>query len=254
MENNSIDQSTVSSQRITEALLSFDDVDTSFRPIETAWAEKLDDWLAYQHNFGTGPDERIRAAHLMTFYAHHLGAVAGDVFLVREEVVDLSPENLHIRFEAFAPAEGRPEAARRFHFRSVHPSGPGGEDALHDALVRGLLPGVSALERRCGLSAGALWRLASDGVFGAFVDIGRVLKDEERATAVGLAIVERPGSPFHSGAPRLERVVGSDGRERVHRIRSGCCLAYKADEGRHCDVCVLLPPEERRRRLAARAG
>ncbi|WP_156387050.1 MULTISPECIES: ferric iron reductase [unclassified Rhizobium] len=235
-------------------MLSFGNADASFRTVATAWAEWLDDWLAYQKNFGTGPDERIQAAHLMTFYAHHLGAVAGHLFLASGDVVDLSPESLHVRFEAFDPMEGRPEAARRFHFRSLHSAAPGSEDALHDNLVHSLLPAVEVLGRRCGLSAGSLRRLASDGIFGAFVDVGRALNEEDRATAVGLAIVEKQGSPFRSGAPRLERIVGCDGEERVYRIRSGCCLAYRAGEGRHCDVCVLLSPEERRRRLAALAG
>jgi hypothetical protein len=66
-----------------------------------------------------------------------------------------------------------------------------------------------------------------------------------------LMLVEKRGSPFRSGAKRFERVLGADGLLRMYRIRSGCCLIYKTDGGRHCDVCVLLPREERLRRLAA---
>ncbi len=237
--------------RVGDAVLSFGAADSSFLPVDTAWAAWLDDWLSYQQNFGAGTDERIRAAHLMTFYAHHLACVAAGLFLTDGVVPDLSPKNLFVRFEPFDRRSGRPEAARRFHFRSPHLPTRVGADDLHDRFVESLMPAVEALNLRCQLSTGSLWRLASDGIFGAFLDGGTGSAEDETAMAAGLAIVEREGSPFCSGLPRVERVAGTDGRERLHRIRSGCCLAYRAEGGRHCDVCVLLPADERRRRLSA---
>jgi ferric iron reductase protein FhuF len=220
----------------------------AFLPVADAWRLWIDDWLAYQANFGTGPDEKIRSAHLATFYAHQLALTVAKRVLADERPPDLHPERLRVGFVPCDSGDGVPAGARRFHFHAASQTEPAD---LHDCFVESLKPVIDALSARSALSRGSLWRLASDGIAGAFLDTGEMLGDTQRATQMAMAIVERHASPFRSGMARFESVCGDDAACRTYRIRTGCCLVYKAENGRHCDVCVLLPAPERRRRLLA---
>ncbi|WP_438753043.1 ferric iron reductase [Pararhizobium sp. O133] len=221
----------------------------------------LADCLDYQNRFAAGMDERTRGAHLMAFYCHHLSIAAGAIHLKTGLVADLDPQHLAVRFESYdLPAQASAGHVRRFHFRfSSFLTGASAND-FHDSFVKSLMPVVEALQARTGLSAAAQWRLAADGITGAFLEIGSADGDEEGAIASALAIVKLPGSPLLSSELHYEQIEAErDGVpvERIFRLRSGCCLFYRTQGGNFCDVCVLLDSTVQRSRLRdhlARAG
>ncbi|MBP1883424.1 IucA/IucC family C-terminal-domain containing protein [Sinorhizobium mexicanum] len=224
------------------------------------WAEgsrDLETCLAYQDRFAAGMDDKVRAAHLIAFYSHQLSLAATAIYLCCGRV----PHVTGLRFEHYVrPREAGAVDAGRFHFcmrlKEVSSSEPEDADRLfHDLFVAHLKPVIAHLKRRCGLSLRAQWRLAADGLAGAFLEVGRRRGTEAEAIAQALAIVKRAGSPLHSEALCYETigVAAADGTDlsRTYRIRGGCCLYYRTDGGSYCDSCVLLDPEARRERLRA---
>lgn len=239
-----------------------------FLTVTNAWRRDggmIEGLLDYQTRFAIGMDDRTKGAHLISFYSHHLSIAAGAVYLRTGLMPDLGPDSLAIQFGprgASGPsAQPFPTDIRRFHFRfgRFFHDVPG-TPLFHDAFVESLAPVIEMLQARTGLSPVAQWRLAADGIAGAFLEIGMAQGEEERAMAAALAIVKKEGSPLSSAALRYERidaVYGGSPVERIFRLRSGCCLYYRTEGGDFCDVCVLLGDEAQKSRLRAhleRAG
>lgn len=235
-----------------------------FLPLVDAWrpdGSMIDGLLDYQTRFAAGMDDRTKGAHLISFYSHHLAIASGAVYLRTGLITDPRPDSLAIRFEPCRGneesrlEEGPPADARRFHFRFARCFHDGnGASLFHDLIVESLAPVIATLQARTGLSPAAQWRLAADGIAGAFLDIGAVSGEEDRAMAEALSIVKKEGSPFSSDELRYERIRAfHDGApvERIFRLRSGCCLYYRTEGGDFCDVCVLLDEQTRQDRLRA---
>ncbi|OAP47469.1 hypothetical protein ATC00_22720 [Sinorhizobium americanum] len=235
--------------------------DAHFHSPDAFWSEpaNLEACLAYQDRFASGMDDKVRAAHLVAFYSHQLSLAAGAIYLVSGVV----PVVAGLRFETYLREhDGRTLAAGRFHFlvdlprseSEIEPDEPARR--FHDAFVAHLKPVIALLKRRCSLSARAQWRLAADGLAGAFLEIGRRRQREDSATEQALTIVKRAHSPLASRQLHYERIEAACGsgrelRSKTYRIRGGCCLFYRAEGGSYCDTCVLLEPELRRERLRA---
>lgn len=228
-----------------------------FAPVAAFWAQGSADaeaCLAYQDRFASGMDDKIRAAHLISFYSHQLSLATGAIYLAGGLVSDVSG----LRFETYSRSvAGRTLEAGRFHFlvEALQCAGDEADWRFHDAFVAHLKPVIALIRRRCGLSSRAQWRLAADGLAGAFLDIGRRRGEEASAVERALAIVKRQGSPLFSRELHYEEisatVTGGGERSRLYRIRGACCLYYRSDGGGFCDTCVLLGPELRRERLRA---
>lgn len=243
----------------------FPEVACSLAATEAAFASPADFWaeasmpvescLAYQDRLASGMDDKIRAAHLIAFYSHQLCLAAGAIYLADGAVPAVSG----LRFESYVRTGGREVEAGRFHFLIEVPTvgymaGEERERRFHDAFVRHMKPIIALLKRRCGLSSRAQWRLAADGLAGAFLELGRRRDQEAAAIERALGIVKREGSPLSSPELHYEKVnAEAHGRAlfRTYRIRSGCCLYYRTEGGGFCDTCVLLEPETRRERLRA---
>lgn len=244
--------------------------DSDFLPVTDAWRRDgtmVECLLDYQNRFATGMDDRVRGAHLIAFYSHHLSIAAAAVYLRTGLVPDLRPDSLAIRFEPFvqnglvSPGETGPSDVRRFHFR-FGCSLPSHDRAslFHDVLVESFNPVIGALQARTSLSPGAQWRLVADGIAGAFLEVGSALGEEDRAMTAALAIINRAGSPLFSEAARYTKITAvfkGVPTERNFRLRGGCCLYYRTEGGDFCDVCVLLDGQTQKDRLRAhieRAG
>ncbi|WP_275783683.1 (2Fe-2S)-binding protein [Pararhizobium gei] len=230
----------------------FENADQAWDP-EGAFVEVL---MGYQTQFAAGMDDRVRGAHLMAFYSHHLSIAVGALFLKTGRVIDLDPSTLAVRFEPLGEKtlQNRPADARRLHFCfSDFASGSDPLAAFHDGFVAGLRPVVNTIASRSGLSPTALWRLAADGLTGAFLDVGIALCDEKRAMGLARSLVRKSGSPlsfdvhFEYVETNIEGILSG----RFFRLRSGCCLFYRTKDGRFCDVCVLLDERTRKDRLRA---
>lgn len=230
-----------------------------FLPEARFWVEEgvgLEDSLAYQDRFAEGMDDKIRAAHLIAFYSNQLTLALGGLYLGGGIVAAVRG----LRFEEFSRAYGeRLVAAKRFHFSLALPAAgdhaPATADVFGETFAAHLAPIVVMLKRRTGLSSGAQWRLAADSLAGGFLEIGRVLGDEETAMARALAIVKRAGTSLFSDKLRYEDIVieigGNHALSRTYRLRGGCCLYYRTEGGIFCDSCVMLAPDDRRARLQA---
>jgi len=251
-------------ERFPQVAVSLDPGAAGFLSVTDTWCRAgsvIDGLLDYQTRFATGMDDRTKGAHLISFYSHHLGIAAGAVYLKTGLVADLGPGSLAMRFElcegndAHRSGKAPPTDARRFHVRfsrCFHSNN--GALLFHDLFVEGLTPVIETLQARTGLSPVAQWRLAADGLAGAFLEIGMALGEEERAMATALAIVKKEGSPLLSSALRYERVDAvckGTPVERIFRLRSGCCLYYRTEGGDFCDVCVLLDDQTQKGRLRA---
>ena len=217
---------------------------------------QIDTYLSYQTRFAEGMDERTRAAHLIALYSHQFSLAVVSVYLMADMVLDMDPQRLMIRFEAVDRSEmGLPADVWRFHIRSPGDVVPVGDDSLaafHDQIVAHLRPVIAGVRQKTGFSAAAQWRLASDSVAGAFLDVGRSLGREAEAIRLALLLVGREGSPLASPALRFETIEAVvDGRsvERTFRLRGGCCLFYRTAERRFCDSCVLLDADSQQSRL-----
>jgi hypothetical protein len=233
----------------------------AFAPSAAFWAEAsadVDACLAYQDRFASGMDDKIRAAHLIAFYSHQFSLAAGAIYLSGGVV----PKVSGLRFESYprSVAGGTLEAGR-FHFLVEAPqsvgevAGEARDRRFHDFFIAHLKRVIALVKRHCGLSSRAQWRLAADGLAGAFLEIGRRQGQEEAAIERALAIVKRGGSPLFSPELHYEEidavVEGGEALSRTYRIRGGCCLYYRTDGGGFCDTCVLLDPGLRRERLRA---
>jgi hypothetical protein len=250
-------------QRFPQVAASVADDSADFPLVTDVWrVSEINDLIDYQGRFAAGMDDRTKGAHLVAFYSHQLSIAAGSIFLISGLVPDLDPGSLSIRFEPYSRndadrvAGGFPLDARRFHFRfrQFHQS-PDSASLFHDGFVASLAPVIETVKARTGLSSVAQWRLAADGIAGAFLEIGAASAQEEQAMASALAIVNTEGSPLSSSALRYQKIaaiVGGVPVERTFRLRSGCCLYYRTDGGTFCDVCVLLDEETQRSRLRAR--
>lgn len=257
-------------QRFPQVAASLAGDGADFPLVTDVWrndSAEIADLLHYQGRFAAGMDDRTKGAHLVAFYSHQLSIAAGALYLRTGLVPDLDPGSLAFRFEPYAPknaGEGAlacPSDARRFHFRFRHfRRGRDNAPLFHDSFVASLVPVVETVKARTGLSSVAQWRLAADGIAGAFLEIGAASAQEEQAMVSALAIVNTEGSPLKSDALRYQKVAAiMDGVpvERNFRLRSGCCLYYRTDGGTFCDVCVLLDEKTQRCRLRAhleRAG
>lgn len=235
-----------------------------FLPVNEAWhrgGDMVERLLDYQNCFAAGMDDRVRGAHLISFYSHHLGIAAAAVYLQTGLVPNLHPDRLAFRFEPVAqhgrgtPSDTYPPGISRLHFRFR--SFARGDDwvaAFHGGFVESFNPAIGLLQGRTGLSPVAQWRLVGDGIAGAFLEVGAALGEEDRAMAAALAIINRAGSPVFSETARYAKIGAvCDGIpvERIFRLRSGCCLYYRTEGGDFCDVCVLLDDETQKSRLQA---
>jgi hypothetical protein len=119
------------------------------------------------------------------------------------------PECIAVPTEGWEPADG-PELAARF--------------AAH------LEPLIEALSR--GRPRRALWRCAGDRLAQAGLWCGEAFGARERAWALLEAALAAP-TPLQAPAG-LELVDGAP-----FRLRSGCCLSYRAPDGVYCPDCRL---------------
>jgi hypothetical protein len=235
----------------------------SFLPVTEAWSRDggmVDGLLDYQNRFAIGMDDRVRGAHLISFYSHHLSIAAGALYLQTGVIADLHPDRLAIRFEPslqgqrISSTQTCPSDARRLHFHFERWVGSDAASVFHDLFVASFAAVVDVLQVRTGLSPVAQWRLVADGLAGAFLEVGAVMGEEERAMAVALAIINTAGSPLSSDVVRyakIDAVCGGVPVERMFRLRSGCCLYYRTEGGDFCDVCVLLDDKTQKSRLRA---
>lgn len=216
-----------------------------------------------------GAERRVAGAFFIGEYAWSVPAAAVAAFLAEGRVPDLAPESIALRYRTYTWEEdGESGEGERIDVRFLSgrfaalPDDPAADrddanllpdvDALRSWLREGLeahlAPLIAAVEAETRLGRRAQWNLAADGLAAIFLHAGKLLGDQARGQAEGLACVKAAGSPFHNrDTGYLSVEVG--GHCETFRAHGGCCLYYRVHPGENCSTCVLRPPAERVQRL-----
>lgn len=248
-------------------------VEPGFTPLPTLFGSErfLAAMLARQQAATPGLDLKGAAAFFIAEYANLLGILAAVPFLSHGLVPDLSAANcallahlppgeeprVRIRLLKAAVVTDRPSTPPSARVQAVDHAGLC--DALGRALEAHMAPLIESLHARTGLPARALWRLVGDAVAMRFLEAGRLLGCEATAKADVMAALMRAGSPLANRQLHffdVEIIADAPPRQllarRTFRARGGCCRFYTAPGGSLCTSCVLVKPEDRRRRIEAR--
>lgn len=248
-------------------------IEPGFTPLPALFgAERfLTTMLARQQAATPGLDEMGAAAFFISEYSNLLGILAAVPFLSHDFVPDLSAANCALSAQ-LPPDEAPHVRLRLLKAGGVTDRAPAPADASfrlvnHDGLCKALsevleahmAPLIDSLHARTDLPRRAMWRLVGDAVAMRFLEAGQRLGCEAAAKEDVMAALMRPGSPFanrqlhffdveiRAAAPPREELA-----RRTFRARGGCCRFYTAPGGSLCTSCVLVKPEERRRRIEAR--
>jgi hypothetical protein len=124
-------------------------------------------------------------------------------------------------------------------------------DRLHEELREHLAPLVEAVAAATDRPLRALWRSAGDRLGGAFLWLGEIVAQRDRAWNLGTRCMQRSG-PLAVGAGF--RMLEHAGIAEPTRNRAGCCLIWRANDTATCFTCPLTTEGERRARLEARAA
>lgn len=224
--------------------------------------------LHAQARFTPGLDRKGQAAYLMTTQALATGIIAAACLVGAGLAPRLGPDSIALKVVIPGPEDMEDPTAYRLLFPcfatddpelTPHPDAePAPTRAALCAWMRGELEAhfetvVQSLNAACGLSKGALWRLAGDSVAGQFLDVGQRLGREMAAREDALRILKHPGSPFANKEMHFFEIAFPDPKQpektlftRAYRARGGCCRWYTAAPGNFCTTCVLRSDAGRR--------
>jgi hypothetical protein len=217
------------------------------RLAETVRGAAFDDWLAGTASLAEGTDPKTAAAYLISILTWRLGEIFGALYLEGTDLPALTADDLG----ATLTVVGAPDARDiRFGF---HIGAAGGGSAFDRAGMKGSIlavhrPLVAALNRRTGLSQGALWRLVTDGMTNGFLVHGKLTGGVDFARAEAEAIFGG-GSPLANRQWRFVRVAPENHAPEWFRLRGGCCRLYRTQGGGYCTTCVLRDEAEQVARL-----
>jgi len=210
-----------------------------------------------------GLDRKAQAAFLIGRAARSIVYPLAGLLMLQSVVPRMTPYAVALRPERYRwEHDGKTGEAIRYvaHFDPDTSIVTGAQAelhaAFHDAIVATMSPVVAALRRAAGLSPGALWRLVTDMVCVAFLNVGEQRDDVPAAQTHALAVTRREGSPLNNRVSGFQHVTLPDAADadrilaqRWFITRGGCCRWYTHPEGEHCSVCVLLKPEEQQEKL-----
>lgn len=124
------------------------------------------------------------------------------------------------------------------------------------ALIERLTPLVEEIAAQSGTGKGALWRLVTDSLAGAYLQAGKRLSCEDAAMNRARAIVEAVGKPLDNSQWKFqEYVIAAEESPTGQTLRSwflvrgGCCRFHKLPDGAFCPSCVHVKEEKRRQRI-----
>ncbi|MEO6012903.1 MAG: (2Fe-2S)-binding protein [Devosia sp.] len=203
--------------------------------------DTLEFWLAEQGIADDGMDLRTKAAYM-------IGGIAWSVCWWMA-LLDLNGQP-SLRRVAIAQERYWWHGAGTSHEYVRYPLaieiGPGPD---HRTMLEELFaPLIAATMVTSGLSPGAQWRIVSDNVARAFLDVGKQLGEEPRAMAIASAILAE--GRLANGRTGFVEVIEGDSCEWFV-TRGGCCRYYTVTGGEYCTACVLRKPEDQMQRWRA---
>lgn len=183
----------------------------------------------------------VAASALLEGYAWTLARPLFSAAAAGDPPADLAAGNVLVRFADGSPAE------------VVVGSAPAPPQAVAAARMvdRHLAILITRLtERRVRRGPRALWGLVANACAAAAIEEAQAAGHSARRTAELVdAFFGTPGRPLPT-PPLLQ--VAAGGRDRLVRRRVTCCLHYTVADS-PCTTCPLLPAEETKRRMSARA-
>ncbi|MDX1474132.1 MAG: (2Fe-2S)-binding protein, partial [Reinekea sp.] len=120
------------------------------------------------------------------------------------------------------------------------------EDELGNIVERALFaPLVEAQRQSCRLGAAAQWRLISDALAYAWLQVGKQQKAEDFARRDFFEGLLGEASKLNNRQVRWTSLHWQD-RIETFVSRGGCCRYYTADDGDYCRTCVHRDTEQQR--------
>lgn len=186
-------------------------------------------------------------------YAYAIEVISIACFMTEQRVPDLSPENIHIRFDEIGDVEA---IAWTGHSFAALPDDPaaGSPDCiilstrealrnyLRERLVKSFTPVIEAVSSNSGMGKPGLWALAADYTAYAFTMLAEMLGDETLGVEESrLFSRTRSTLSVKRGFIPIEHI----GMTHYLLERTSCCLYYKVEGGGYCHSCPHRPLEER---------
>ncbi|MGJ3239114.1 MAG: (2Fe-2S)-binding protein [Anaerolineae bacterium] len=212
-------------------------------------------------------DKRTQASYFINEYAWYVPLSALASYLLIRRVPDVSRDNMALRSATYQWEEdGESGEAERLDVRylsgtfacladdvaATHPDAvvvPDDAALLNWLRVRleaHMKPIIERVYRLSKLSKNAQWRLVADASAGQLLNLGKKIKQVDRAQAEGLAFVKVNGSPLNNSQTGYITLTCA-GHTDTFRERGGCCRYYTVSaEGDYCGTCVLRTPENRK--------
>lgn len=204
---------------------------------------------SYYKATGSQPPVMLWFGHI----AYTLEVVIFACFLIERRVPDLSPSNIHIRFDENGFVENIAWMGRSF---AALPDDDGAShsdciilptrDALHEYMHRrlfelftSLINSVSAYSK---IGKPGLWEIAADYSAFAFATLGELMGDE----SIGVE-ESRLFSRVNSKLSVKRGFIPVEHIGTTHYLldRTSCCLYYKVEGGGYCSSCPHRPLDER---------
>ncbi len=199
------------------------------------------------------PGRTAPALNVFGGYAYALVAIVAACYLAQKRVPLCEPDETSVRFDAEGHVNGLAFGSNRFAALDDDPDArhPDCEpfaspellrDRLRAQLVTLVEPLGHAIHATAGVGKPALWAAAADSMAFAFSYVGKALGAEATGAAEATQI-GTPGTILH----RRKGFIPIEHCGLEHHLvdRVGCCLFYKAPEGRYCSSCPHRPLEER---------
>lgn len=186
-------------------------------------------------------------------YAYAIEVISIACFMIEKRVPDLSPENIHIRFDEIGDVESIAWTGRSFAalpddsatLRAdciILPTRDALRSYLHERLVESFTPVIEAVSASSGMGKPGLWALAADYVAYAFTTLGETLGDETLGVEESrLFSRTRSKLSVKRGFIPIEHI----GMTHYLLERTSCCLYYKVEGGGYCHSCPHRPLDER---------
>ncbi len=221
-------------------------------------AARLDGWLVEHRRLHPGMDLKAAAAFMVGGIARELGEAVAPALLTGRPSLLPGPDSARLRLAwAVYEEDGATEPAITYRVQLGGREAAPSPEALRIAFEATHAPLIAALVRRTGLGRSALWRLVTDSLAAALLEVAQEAGELASGMDIARATLGDRASPLFNRQWRFfeveaRRPDGTPNGRPVHewfRARGGCCRYYTTDGGEYCSTCVLRDPESRDERL-----
>lgn len=228
---------------------------------DLAVPERIAKQMAQHASLSPGMDCLTQASLFLNRLSDDVMEVVAWLDLFGYSLIDVRPAALKVR-HCWTSVEKDGEMRPILYYRSQLPMPVRSRSSLSAAQLGSQLVAlwqglIAAIAQHSGLGRGAQWRLITDALAAAYLEIGKEAGCEERAMTRAADIVTAAGKPLSNRqwcfkryeVPAQQSPTGED-LAGWFRVRGGCCRLYTLEDNHYCGTCVLLKEEERQHRFS----